>query len=1100
MASIAPEQHEQFYVVGGNLRPDAPSYVPRQADDDLYDALSRGEFCYILTSRQMGKSSLIVRTGMRLAQDGVHVVTLDLTGIGQNLTPEQWYSGLLLNIGDRLDLEDELDDFWEDHEQLSPVQRLVEALRRVVLRQVDGRVVLFLDEIDVAQSLPFSANEFFAAIRHCYTRRSEDAEFERLSFCLAGVATPSDLIDDPLTTPFNIGTRIDLSDFREDEAARLAEGLGREDVVAAMLVRRVLHWTNGHPYLTQRMCQAVQADASVRSSRDVDLLCEELLHSERARDQDPNLQFVRNQMLWRDLDHAALLGIYRDVVRGRRVANDETSPLIGVLRLAGIVIVDAGVLGTRNAVYDRAFDKQWIRENMPDAELRRQRTAALKATFRTAAVAATVLAVVGLLAVVAVRQSKAARETSARAQVERGVQLLEADDAMGLLYLVEAAKVAPADSAIGVSASRLWAGWHETYAGRLIGMTESVGSWSLAFTSDSSQIVAGSVTGDPVGMWDVATFTRSGVVLDHGAGVYGVATSPDGVLAATAGADHVARLWVLATGEPVGLTYAHDAGVNDVAFSPDGRYLATASDDHTARVWDVATGEAVTPPLQHAWFIYDIEFSPHGSLVATASGDSTVGVWSVGTGLRLYEGLQHDDQAQGVAFSPDGASLATTSDDTTLRVWDVASGVCIAGPAPYEAGLVRVRYSPDGLLLLTGSSASAAQLWDAKTLERVGRPLRHLDPVQGIAFSADGSTAATTSGDGALRLWNVRSTGWPSRHVAHPGRVGVAAYSPGGEIIVTGGSDKAVRLWDSMSASAIGDPLHLDDFPVYLVFSADGDLLVTGTGSTLRFWRGARTEDSELAKRFDEAIWDVAYSPTGKYVAAATLGGVYLWHPTDEDVGVPIADATYTPSVAFSPDGGTLALSTTHSIEFWDVETRTRLEPSIPYGSATFDLAFHPAGTYLAAAAHRTDVRIWDPTTREQVGAPLPHRNRVENVAFSPDGATVLTSSTDQHVRLWDLQTRMALTRAFHLPGDYAVGMAFSADGRSFVTGSRIGGEEDGARVWAIPDARHDIADMERRTWVTLGTRLSARGAPEPIPPAAWNAMKADLAPMASHP
>src|ERR1043166_82012 len=50
-----------FYVTGGTLRPDAPSYVERQADKDLLDGLLKGEFCYVLTSRQMGKSSPMVR-------------------------------------------------------------------------------------------------------------------------------------------------------------------------------------------------------------------------------------------------------------------------------------------------------------------------------------------------------------------------------------------------------------------------------------------------------------------------------------------------------------------------------------------------------------------------------------------------------------------------------------------------------------------------------------------------------------------------------------------------------------------------------------------------------------------------------------------------------------------------------------------------------------------------------------------------------------------------------------------------------------------------------------------------------------------------------
>src|SRR5438105_3048075 len=84
-----------FYVTGGTLRHDTPSYVERQADSDLYDGLTRGEFCYVLTSRQMGKSSLMVRTRARLRADGVAVAVLDLTRLGQNLSAEQWYEGLL---------------------------------------------------------------------------------------------------------------------------------------------------------------------------------------------------------------------------------------------------------------------------------------------------------------------------------------------------------------------------------------------------------------------------------------------------------------------------------------------------------------------------------------------------------------------------------------------------------------------------------------------------------------------------------------------------------------------------------------------------------------------------------------------------------------------------------------------------------------------------------------------------------------------------------------------------------------------------------------------------------------------------------------------
>ena len=65
--------------------------------------------------------------------------------------------------------------------------------------------IIFIDELDAVRSLPFRTDEFFAAMRECHTRRLQEPDLERLTFCLLGVATPSQLIQDVNTTPFNIG-------------------------------------------------------------------------------------------------------------------------------------------------------------------------------------------------------------------------------------------------------------------------------------------------------------------------------------------------------------------------------------------------------------------------------------------------------------------------------------------------------------------------------------------------------------------------------------------------------------------------------------------------------------------------------------------------------------------------------------------------------------------------------------------------------------------------------------------------------------------------------------------------------------------------------
>ena len=347
-----------FYVLGGTLTRDAPCYVMRDADLDLHAALARGEFCYVLTSRQMGKSSLMVRMAVRLREEGVKAVVIDLARLGQNLTPEQWYLGMLGHIGSQLDLEDEVEDYWEAHPQLGPLQRWLGGIRNVVLAHTHAPVVIFVDEIDETRSLPFSADEFFAAIRGLYNERAEVNELNRLTFCLLGVATPSDLIQDTRTTPFNIGHRIDLTDFTAQEGQVLLRGLSRAGPHAPLLLSRILHWTGGHPYLTQRLCQAVAEDHHIRTPGAIDRLCEDLFLSNKAPDQEENLLFVRDRMLRGATNPVELLTVYSSIRTGKLVQDDPANPLFNQLRLAGVVRTEDGYLRVRNRIYERVFNQK----------------------------------------------------------------------------------------------------------------------------------------------------------------------------------------------------------------------------------------------------------------------------------------------------------------------------------------------------------------------------------------------------------------------------------------------------------------------------------------------------------------------------------------------------------------------------------------------------------------------------------------------------------------------------------------------------------------------------------------------------------------------
>ncbi|MBX3280274.1 MAG: hypothetical protein KF868_19920 [Acidobacteria bacterium] len=184
----------------------------------------------------------------------------------------------------------------------------------------------------------------------------------------------------------------------------------REEAQGAKLLQRVLYWTGGHPYLTQRLCLAVAEDATVTDTGGVDRLCEELFLSHRAQERDDNLLFVRERLLRSEADLAGLLDLYGQVRKGKRVQDQETSSLVGVLRLSGVVRVVDGDLRVRNRIYERVFDREWVKSNMPDAELQRQRAAYRKGAMRTAAIAAVVVAAITILAFYAIVQRNRAIE------------------------------------------------------------------------------------------------------------------------------------------------------------------------------------------------------------------------------------------------------------------------------------------------------------------------------------------------------------------------------------------------------------------------------------------------------------------------------------------------------------------------------------------------------------------------------------------------------------------------------------------------------------------------------------------------------------------
>ena len=369
MSSVPNLTYE--YQIGGSLPLDAPTYVVRQADSKLYNRLKAGEFCYVLNSRQMGKSSLRVRTMERLQAEGFACVAIDITAIGTwDITPEQWYAGMIDSIMSSVNLYEtfDLETWWLKQDLLSYIQRFSKFLEEILLKSISKNIIIFVDEIDSILSLNFNLDDFFVLIRECYNKRVDNPDYQRLTFALIGVATPSNLIQDKQRTPFNIGRAIELEGFQLQEAQPLTLGLAKKSSNPEKVLQAVLDWTGGQPFLTQKVCRLILSGESVipqgsETKWVEDLVRSRIIENWEAQDEPEHLKTIRDRILRSEQSAGRLLGLYQKILQQGEVPADGSSEQMQ-LRLSGLVVKHQGKLRVYNPIYQFVFNLSWVEKEL----------------------------------------------------------------------------------------------------------------------------------------------------------------------------------------------------------------------------------------------------------------------------------------------------------------------------------------------------------------------------------------------------------------------------------------------------------------------------------------------------------------------------------------------------------------------------------------------------------------------------------------------------------------------------------------------------------------------------------------------------------------
>jgi len=1026
------------YKVGGSLSYKHPSYVKRQADDHLYESLKAGEFCYVLNSRQMGKSSLQIQTMKGLRKEEFKCAAIDLTDIGNNITSEEWYLGIISELVRNFSLSGKVDhvSWWQQRELLSPVQRLSQFIADILLVELTEKIIIFIDEIDNLLNLNFK-DDFFALIRACYNKRAENPEYKRLTFCLLGVATPADLSQDKKRTPFNIGQAIELKGFTKEQAAPLAKGLAGKVDHPIQVLNEILDWTGGQPFLTQKLCKIVLEKAATSNPEIGELVHTHIIDNWEAKDNPKHLGTIRDRLLGNQQRTSQLLGIDQQILASSEEHIDaDNSPDQMELQLSGLVVKENGKLRVYNPIYRKIFNLDWVQQELAKLRPYQENFAAWIASNRqdTLRLLRGTALDDALLWKAGKRLSDednnfldASRDDERRELMTSNHFLKEIRRQVKEIVKIEEA----GHDALKLFQSR---GKQIEALRAAIKAGEDLKKW----IPDNPQLSEYPTTSPLLALQGIiAKIRERRVFVGHNDSVTSVSFSPTGEAIATASVDNTAKLWDLQGNSLITFT-EHNSWVTSVSFSWDGEAIATASRDGTAKLWDLR-GNCLVTFTGHNKSVNSVSFSPTGEAIATASIDKTAKLWDLrGNCLVTFTG--HNNSVNSVSFSPTGEAVATVSIDKTAKLWDL-QGNCLVTFTGHNDPVNCVSFSPTGEAIATASTDNTAKLWDLQ-----GNCLvtftGHNDPVINVSFSPTGEVIATASDDNTAKLWDLQGNCLVT-FTGHNNLVWSVSFSPHGNMIATASIDKTAKLWDLHGNRLVTFTGHNDSVNSVSFSSYGNAIVTTSIDNTAKLWD---LHGNCLATFTGHDHWvnSVSFSPTGDAIATSSIDNTAkLWNLQGNCLVTFTGHNKSVNCVSFSPHRDAIATaSDDKTTKLWDLQGNC-LVTFIGHNNSVNSVSFSPTGDAIATASTDGTAKLWDLQGNCLVTF-SGHHHLVRSVSFSPTGDAIATASDDQTTKLWDLQGNCLVTFSGH--NDSVNSVSFSPTGDVIATASTDGT----AKLWDL--------------------------------------------------
>lgn len=251
-------------ILSGQIPLDSLFYVERPPIESLcYETiLQPGALIRIKAPKQMGKTSLMARVLQQAREQDLRTITLSLQLADTNVFLSldrflQWFCAIATQ---QLGLPNRIPEYWDD--VFGSNYNATHYFENYLLKEIDGDLVLAMDEVDEVFNYSEIATDFLGLLRAWYEKSrygdSSSIFWQKLRIMLVH----STEVYIPLSThqsPFNVGLSIELPEFTQVQVQDLAARYGLKWQTDS--VERLMALVGGSPYLIQLALHHLSAEA-----------------------------------------------------------------------------------------------------------------------------------------------------------------------------------------------------------------------------------------------------------------------------------------------------------------------------------------------------------------------------------------------------------------------------------------------------------------------------------------------------------------------------------------------------------------------------------------------------------------------------------------------------------------------------------------------------------------------------------------------------------------------------------------------------------------------------------------------------------------------